>query len=333
MQPRSPQYFLRRRTLSWNVGTVKSDMMLCRGFQHGERDELPFDVRFDLLREEAAQTGRGRLRPRARRELADRIVENLFGNGAGFGIQFPCVVEVERTPAFVTIETRAMAAEPGTLRPGFSAVWRRVRRPLVFEPGAAPETEVEVEKKARKADGPHAEICGSAPGSARFTGAQMFQHGGEQPEIFFAGFGGGEHLLRNFREKIENARRGDIFQHGELRFEDLTGIEVHEFAIFALEVSHFNMRKPFEAGTEAAFRTPRPPRHAPQLSEIPRQEADDQVAFPKGPGLQHERFAHTSGHVRNLKVITVTRTSGTATRRTLVLGIYGFFRRRATGEK
>src|SRR5665213_1078849 len=148
MQPRSPQYFLRRRTLSWNVGTVVSDMMLCRGFQHGKRDELPFDVRFDLLREEAAQTGRGRLRPGARRELADRIVENLFGNGAGFGIQFPCIAEVERAPAFVTIETGAMAAEPGTLGP-FG----------IFEPGAAPQTDVEFGKKPREADGPHAEIC------------------------------------------------------------------------------------------------------------------------------------------------------------------------------
>ena len=57
------------------------------------------------------------------------------------------------------------------------------------------------------------------------------------------------------------------------------------------------MREPLQTRTEAAFRPPRAPRHAPQLPLIARQKADDQIPFLERPGLQDEGFAHTSGHI------------------------------------
>ena len=124
----------------------------------------------------------------------------------------------------------------------------------------------------------------------------MFENRGEQAEIFFAGFGGGQQLLGDFGEEVERAGGGEIVEHGELRMERFAGIDVHQFAILALKIRHFDVRKPFQAGSKTTFRPPRPACHAAQLSQIARQKADDQIPFLKWPGLQNEGFAHASGH-------------------------------------
>src|ERR1700722_3928643 len=78
--------------------------------------------------------------------------------------------------------------------------------------------------------------------------------------------------------------------------EQFAGIKVDEFAVFALKVRHSDVRKTFQTGTKAAFRTPRAAGDASQLAEIACQKTDDEVPFLEWPGLQYEGFAHTSGH-------------------------------------
>ena len=74
------------------------------------------------------------------------------------------------------------------------------------------------------------------------------------------------------------------------------GIDVDQFAIFALKIRHSDMRKPLQAGTKTTFRPPRAAGYASQLAQIAGQETDDQVPFLEWPGLQDEGFAHASGH-------------------------------------
>ena len=133
----------------------------------------------------------------------------------------------------------------------------------------------------------------TAPGPAD---AQMFEDGGKQTEIFLARLGGGQQLLGNFGDEIERAGGGEIVEHGELRMQQIAGIDVDQFAILALEIRHFDVRKPLQAGTKTTFRPPCATRHASQLSRIAGQKTDDQIPFLKWPGLQDEGFAHASGH-------------------------------------
>jgi hypothetical protein len=72
---------------------------------------------------------------------------------------------------------------------------------------------------------------------------------------------------------------------------------VHQFAILALKVRHSDLRKPFQAGTENLLFGRRARRATPRSFPIARQETDDEIAFPKRPGLQDEGFAHASGHI------------------------------------
>ena len=48
------------------------------GFKQRQRDQFPFNMRFDLLREEAAQSGAGRLPPDSGGQLADGSAQNLI---------------------------------------------------------------------------------------------------------------------------------------------------------------------------------------------------------------------------------------------------------------
>jgi hypothetical protein len=230
------------------------------------------------------------LRPRARIELADGLMQDFFGEGARIRVEFPGIAKVERAAAFVTIEAGAMTAEKRALR-----VFG------IFEPGAAAETDVEFREDAGEAHGPDAEVGDGAPGGSGLARAQVVEDGGEEAEIFFAGLGGGEHLFGDFGEEVEGAGGGEIAEDGELGMHEFAGIKVHEFAVFAMKVRHFDVRKAFEARAKAAFRTPGALGDATQLAEVAGEKADDEIAFPKRPGLQHEGFAHASGHSTEMK--------------------------------
>ena len=78
--------------------------------------------------------------------------------------------------------------------------------------------------------------------------------------------------------------------------EQLTGIQANQLAILLLIIRDCGVRQPFQSRTETALGPTGPPRHPPQFALIAREEADDQVSFPKRIGLQDEAFAHSSGH-------------------------------------
>src|SRR5580700_9032122 len=111
MQPRSPQYCFSLRTISWNE---KDDMILC-GFKNRERDELTFDLRFHLLRQETPQIGGGRMIPCPLRQLPDRRMQNLFGDCARLRSQFPGPAQIESAATIVAIKPGALAAEISAL--------------------------------------------------------------------------------------------------------------------------------------------------------------------------------------------------------------------------
>ena len=94
MQPRSLQYCLSRRTISWKVGGRHGGQAAAS--RTGNGDEPAFDVGFHLLSEETAQIGGGRLQPGAVGELRDGRAQNFLRDGAGFEGQFPGVAQIER---------------------------------------------------------------------------------------------------------------------------------------------------------------------------------------------------------------------------------------------
>src|ERR1019366_9789319 len=122
-----------------------------------------------------------------------------------------------------------------------------------------------------------------------------------ETEILLTGFGGGEELFGDFGDEVERAGGGEVVEDGELRMEEIAGIDVNELASLALEVRHSYVRKALQAGTKTAFRPPRTARDASELSKVARQKADDQVPFLERPGLQDKGFAHARGHSSCMK--------------------------------
>ncbi len=145
-------------------------------------------------------------------------------------------------------------------------------------------------------DGPEAEVGDGAPDGSGCAGAEVIEDGCHETEILLVGLGGGQELLGNFGDEVEGAGRMEVARQAELRMHELAGIDVHQFAIFALKIRHPDMRKPLQTGTKTAFRPPRATGYASQLSGIAGQKTDDQVSFLEWPGLQDEGFAHASGH-------------------------------------
>src|SRR6266849_1804248 len=76
----------------------------------------------------------------------------------------------------------------------------------------------------------------------------------------------------------------------------LTRVEVNQFATLLLVIRDDCMRQPLEAGPEPALRLARPAGHAAKLTLVPSKEANDEVGFAKRPGSKDEAFAQASGH-------------------------------------
>ena len=166
-----------------------------------EGDQFALDLRFHLLREETAEVGGRRLGPGRSGKLSDGRVQDFFGDGAGFGGEFPGAAEIERAAAIVAIEAGALAAEKCAL--GMFGV---------FQPGAASEADVQFREHPGELHGPEAEVGDGLPDGGRSGGSQMFEDGRNQTEIFLARLGGGQQLLGDFGEEIERAGGGEIVQ-------------------------------------------------------------------------------------------------------------------------
>ena len=162
-------------------------------------DQAPFDVRFDLLHQEAAQIGRGGLRPVGRGEVARPA----------------CAASRRRWPAIRRSVPRLLAdaerargnrRRTGPARPrlknarsgssGSSSTLPQPRQ--TCSSGSHPDKPHRPQRKIRHR--PPDAAAGSAA-------AQMLQHGQQQAEKLLARLGGGQQLLRNFREDNPAPRR------------------------------------------------------------------------------------------------------------------------------
>ena len=65
------------------------------GFEHRDGDQFSLDLRFDLLGEEAAQVGGGRLRPGPRGQLCDGRAQHFLRQIARVLAELPRVAEAQ----------------------------------------------------------------------------------------------------------------------------------------------------------------------------------------------------------------------------------------------
>src|SRR5690348_6135855 len=92
--------------------------LVAGAFEHRKGDQLALDLRFDLLREKAAEVGGRVLVPVAFGQLRDVGAQDGLSDRAGFRGQFPGVCETEGAPAVLTIKSGTVSAEESTLRVG-----------------------------------------------------------------------------------------------------------------------------------------------------------------------------------------------------------------------